>query len=233
MEIKYNVKGAERKRLVKAVEEFYGVKAKYLGAPSFAYKLEYGNDFFKVDYPTIDKEGAIITPDDEVPDGLIKALERAGFKAADGPTEGAKDADPDENTDELEKRESAALRISLPGDFLTDDQYANLEKLVKQKRTLLLRAAGFIGLERNEEITFEFESSVNAPTYSKLASKMAMMAKTQTRFSDKEKPIVNEKYEFRCFLLRLGFIGDEWKADRKILLQNLSGSAAFKRKDAK
>lgn len=38
----------------------------------------------------------------------------------------------------------------------------------------------------------------------------------------------NEKYAFRCFLLRLGFIGDEYKADRKVLLKNLSGSSAFK-----
>ena len=42
------------------------------------------------------------------------------------------------------------------------------------------------------------------------------------------KPVENEKYAFRCFLLRLGFIGDEFKADRKVLLQNLSGSTAFK-----
>ena len=42
--------------------------------------------------------------------------------------------------------------------------------------------------------------------------------------------VVNEKYAFRCFLLRLGFIGDEYKQDRKILLENLEGSAAFKTK---
>ena len=36
------------------------------------------------------------------------------------------------------------------------------------------------------------------------------------------------EYAFRCFLLRLGFIGDEYKAVRKILLANLSGSSAFK-----
>ena len=38
----------------------------------------------------------------------------------------------------------------------------------------------------------------------------------------------NEKYAFRCFLLRLGFIGAEYKTARKILLKNLSGSSAFK-----
>ena len=38
----------------------------------------------------------------------------------------------------------------------------------------------------------------------------------------------NEKYAFRCFLLRLGFIGSEYKEARKILLKNLSGNAAFR-----
>ena len=38
----------------------------------------------------------------------------------------------------------------------------------------------------------------------------------------------NEKYAFRCFLLRLGFIGAEYKSERKILLENFTGSAAFK-----
>lgn len=37
-----------------------------------------------------------------------------------------------------------------------------------------------------------------------------------------------QKKAFRCFLLRLGFIGSEYKAERKILLRNLTGSSAFK-----
>jgi len=40
--------------------------------------------------------------------------------------------------------------------------------------------------------------------------------------------VENEKYAFRCFLLRLGFIGAEYKIERKILLRNLTGSSAFK-----
>ena len=54
------------------------------------------------------------------------------------------------------------------------------------------------------------------------------MARNQKRISAKEKAVDNEKYTFRCFLLRLGFIGDEYKTTRKILLRNLSGSTAFK-----
>ena len=38
----------------------------------------------------------------------------------------------------------------------------------------------------------------------------------------------NEKYSFRCFLLRLGYIGDEYKEARKMLLQHLSGSSSHR-----
>lgn len=37
------------------------------------------------------------------------------------------------------------------------------------------------------------------------------------------------KHAFRCFLLRLGFIGDDSKAARRILLKKLSGNTAFRK----
>ena len=55
------------------------------------------------------------------------------------------------------------------------------------------------------------------------------MSKAQKRINTKEKAVENEKYAFRCFLLRLGFIGAEYKAERKLLLKNLTGSSAFKK----
>jgi hypothetical protein len=53
------------------------------------------------------------------------------------------------------------------------------------------------------------------------------MAKTQHRVSMSAKPVDNEKYAFRCFLLRLGFIGSEYKEERKVLLAPLFGNSAF------
>ena len=44
------------------------------------------------------------------------------------------------------------------------------------------------------------------------------------------KVMENEKYAFRCFLLRLGFIGQEYKTTRKVLMKNLEGNAAWKNK---
>lgn len=54
------------------------------------------------------------------------------------------------------------------------------------------------------------------------------MSKAVKTVSAKEKEVDNEKYAFRCFLLRLGFIGAEYKEERKVLLRNLTGSSAFK-----
>ena len=38
------------------------------------------------------------------------------------------------------------------------------------------------------------------------------------------------RYAFRCFLLKLGFIGDRYKAARKIVLARLEGDSAWKEK---
>ena len=54
------------------------------------------------------------------------------------------------------------------------------------------------------------------------------MAKEAKRVNGKDHPVENEKYAFRCFLLRLGFIGAEYKEARKVLLRNFIGSAAYR-----
>lgn len=49
--------------------------------------------------------------------------------------------------------------------------------------------------------------------------KKAVMKKTR---------IENVKYAFRCFLIRLGLNGDEFKTCRKVMLENLTGDSAWK-----
>ncbi|MEG1447664.1 MAG: virulence protein, partial [Ruthenibacterium sp.] len=64
--------------------------------------------------------------------------------------------------------------------------------------------------------------------YTDFIAALCKMSREQKRISNTEKAVENEKYAFRCLLLRLGFVGAEYKADRKILLKNLTGSSAFK-----
>ena len=64
--------------------------------------------------------------------------------------------------------------------------------------------------------------------YTHFISALCDLAANAKRVTAKEKETDNDKYAFRCFLLRLGFIGAEYKAERKILLRNLTGSSAFR-----
>ena len=77
---------------------------------------------------------------------------------------------------------------------------------------------------------FELIDSDHFNAYTQFISAITKMAKEQKRILGREREVENEKYAFRCFLLRLGFIGDDYKLTRKILLENLEGSAAFKTK---
>jgi hypothetical protein len=64
--------------------------------------------------------------------------------------------------------------------------------------------------------------------YTHFITALCHLAKKQKRVLATERVSINEKYDFRCFLLRLGFIGTKYKEERKLLLQHLSGSSAFK-----
>ena len=64
--------------------------------------------------------------------------------------------------------------------------------------------------------------------YTELCSAMNRMAVTQKRIQAKTVNDANEKYALRIWLIRLGLNGDEHKAIRKLLMQNLSGHAAFR-----
>ena len=72
------------------------------------------------------------------------------------------------------------------------------------------------------------EDADAANAYLHFVHALCEMACNQKRISVQEREVENEKYALRCFLLRLGFIGEEYKVERKILLKNLTGSSAFK-----
>ena len=84
----------------------------------------------------------------------------------------------------------------------------------------------------DEKVSFPWFPAVPAPeelkAYDTFICKLCEMARNAKRVVAKEKETDNDKYAFRCFLLRLGFIGAEFKTERKILLRNLAGSSAFR-----
>ena len=210
MEMKYNVTGNDRKRLVTAIAEFMACAATYKGAPTFAYK---------VGCFTIDKNGTV-SFDDHSDSGnvekLIQRLRELGFEA-----------EPEEAVD--------SLILSYPREDITDAALENLRLLVASKETLIKKALAVDALPievDDEKVSFPWFEGCPTPeeisAYAHFTSKLIAMAKTQKRVIAKDKDTDNDKYAFRCFLLRLGFIGEEYKAARKILLRNLTGSGAFK-----
>lgn len=61
-----------------------------------------------------------------------------------------------------------------------------------------------------------------------LAMALSQMAKEVKTASPKAQVSDNPKYAMRCWLLRLGFIGDEFSTAREVLTKRLHGDAAFR-----
>ena len=64
--------------------------------------------------------------------------------------------------------------------------------------------------------------------YIQLCLAMSQLAKMVKTASPKPQQTDNEKYAMRCWMLRLGFIGDEFKTAREILLRNMEGNASWR-----
>ena len=129
------------------------------------------------------------------------------------------------------------LSISLPNDL---DEHArhNLDAAIAGKATLLKAAFQTESLDyedANSKLTFPWfkyssQESMGDETnaYMLFLTKLVAYAKDAKRVTVKDKAVDNPRYAFRCFLLRLGFIGQEYKAARKILMRNLSGNSSWK-----
>lgn len=221
MQINYNVTGPKRKALVNAISQELNAPVKYLGAPTFAYEV--------ADY-NVNKNGVLSGPDNkELVDDLLGLHD---FKAI---SEEFDTPSPKVETNETE--ESINLIIQMPRADFTDTAIENLKGLVESKATLIKKALDTDSIpiiEDEEYVTFPWFqgkcASEEVKAYTHFVTALCEMAKKQTRVNSTEKSVENEKYAFRCFLLRLGFIGPE---ERKILLSKLSGSSAFKSGTAK
>ena len=237
MQIKYNAIGDRRKALVAVMRDVLQDTTRYLGAPSFA---------FQVGAYTVDKNGTVNCPDgtDEAQiEMLIRELAHDGF-IGERVGEAAKPAEPKEV--EMSKQEIVTptldgldrLSVEIPKDGMTPIAMENLRRLVASKAMLLKKSLGTDTLpmtEHSDRIEFGWfrptDDQAEIAAYYQLVQGLCELARTQKRVSASEQEVENEKYAFRCFLLRLGFIGPEFKDSRRVLLKNLSGNSAFR--DAK
>lgn len=224
MTITINALGAERKRLVKTIAEWLGEDVHYCGAPTFAYEI---GRF------TVEKSGSLTFSDmldSEVVERLLEHIYDEGFDIDQSHTE-------EDDTDSTENviGDLSGISIQLPASEFTESTLANLQAIIDAKGNLIKKALKAEALPINrlgDRIDFPWFRPYADPqevqAYMHFVTALCEMAKTQKRITAKEKEVDNEKYAFRCFLLRLGFIGEQFKAERKILLRNLTGSSAFK-----
>ena len=228
MTIYYKV--ADRKPLVKAISEFTGADAVYMRTPTYAYRI---------DYFTVTREGNLEfndRADSEEIENLLEFLAERGFVAevADTsntePTETASEELPTV-ADSAAHGETVGLTVEVP---LEGAAVENLTKLLDAKGRLIRRALAVDKLPievTDSTVKFPWFANCGADeckAYTHFVSALCDLAANARRVTAKEKKTDNDKYAFRCFLLRLGFIGSEYKAERKILLRNLTGSSAFK-----
>ena len=209
----------DRKAMVRIISEAAGVPSRYLGAPTMSYQI--GNIH-------LDRTGVLTTENEEEGERAMTALKEQGITPEEEPAETAE-------AQAADLPPIDGLEVSIPRDKMTEDQLDNLKKLIEAKSILIRHAFQTDSTDltvTDDKIIFPWFqtpcSSDEAFAYTTFVGKLCEMVRKQKRITATEKEVDNEKYAFRCFLLRLGLIGKEYKVTRKILLQNLSGSSAFK-----
>ncbi len=243
----------DRKEIIKALENHFGVKANYMGAPRFAYQIEGPEGIL-----TIDIVGRITAED-----GTVIELERL----LNEPNEEKLTA-VNEVANEPEIME---LEVTLPMEGHTGVTLRNLVNMIYSKQVLIKKAfdseedivsADFIidinkteiqtledfqkalhdygqgnykGVEfdfTNKNITFKFAGNLQEPhklqAYTYFVSLLSNSAKGLKYALPKATETDNEKFTMRTWLIRLGFKGKEYKKAREVILQNLSGNGAFR-----
>ena len=215
-EIRFTLESKQKPKLAQEIGNILGTAPHYERVPSCAYGI--------AGY-RLDKEGVLHLPEGtekETVEDLILQLRERGFQ------------DDAEITEEVPVQQDK-LTIVISRESLTDIALENLQKITANKQTLFQRAFRTDSTEieiTEEKINFTWfpytADGDEITAYTQFISRLCDMARDAKRVSSKPTETDNDKYAFRCFLLRLGFIGKEYKTARKILLRNLTGNSAFR-----
>lgn len=214
-EIRFTLESKQKPKLAQEIGNILGTAPHYERVPRCAYDI--------AGY-RLDKEGVLHIPEgaEETAKDLILQLRERGFQ------------DDAEITEEVPVQQDK-LTIVIPRESITDMALENLQKIIANKQILFQRAFRTDNTEieiTDEKINFTWfpytADGDELAAYTQFISRLCDMARDAKRVSSKPTETDNDKYAFRCFLLRLGFIGKEYKTARKILLRNLTGNSAFR-----
>ena len=213
MTIAFHLTGEKRKALVKAISEILEIPAEYQYMPTCAYKI--GECY------TVTKEGNLEisdSADSKETEHLMEELKKRGYDVPD-----------------TTEPESTKLTVQMPADFFTEHTLSNLRQICENKATLFKAAFQTDSLdiipsdEKVEFPWFKVEQDGDADACCTFISMLCEFAKNQSRINRKPDTSDNPKYTMRCFLIRLGMVGAEFKAARKVILRHLSGNSAFRK----
>ena len=229
----YTLAGEQRKQMAQVISEIIQEKAVYKRVPTCAYQM---GSF------TISKDGVLSWTEDtdaETVKGVVAGLQMMGFTTKtelhiaeqnDSSEKATSDDSPEEDITDSNK-----MTVEIPLRLMDEATLANLDRIIEGKGNLIRKAIGADSLAyevTDGKVLFPWFTlsgdADEALAYTQLISKLVEQARTAKRVTMKEKKVENEKYAFRCFLLRLGFIGDEYKTARRVLLKNLTGNGAWK-----
>ncbi len=204
MKIKFNIEKSQRKALAQKIAEISGNTVQYLGAPTFSYQI--GNFMLNKD--------SVLTAE-AVDEKILAELADAGFFYEISAT-------PDR------------LTVQMPLNSLDERTLNRVRRIIENKGELFKSAFKTDSLDilKTEKTVdfpwFTIKQDGDEDAYCTFISMLCEFAKNLNRINNKPDTSDNPKYAFRCFLLRLGMIGADFKATRKVLLRNLSGSSAFR-----
>ena len=213
MTIAFHLTGEKRKALVKAISEILEIPAEYQYMPTCAYKI--GECY------TVTKEGNLEisdSADSKETEHLMEELKKRGYDVPD-----------------TTEPESTKLTVQMPADFFTEHTLSNLRQICENKATLFKAAFQTDSLdiipsdEKVEFPWFKVEQDGDADACCTFISMLCEFAKNQGRINRKPDTSDNPKYTMRCFLIRLGMVGAEFKTARKVILRNLTGNSAFRK----
>ena len=208
MTIEFHLTGEKRKGLVNAISEIIGAPTEYQFMPTCAYKI---GDFY-----TVTKEGNLEISDSADKKEVEMLIDELVHRGYDVP---------------LDEEENGQM----PADFFDEHTLGNLQQICENKATLFKAAFQTDTLdiissdEKVEFPWFKVEQDGDADAYCTFISMLCEFAKNQSRINRKPDTSDNPKYTMRCFLIRLGMVGAEFKTARKAILRNLMGNSAFRK----
>lgn len=235
----FKVIGAERKVIAQIITTATNQAATYAGPPSFAYKIG---------TIVIDRGGMITAPIDDALANILRSLKESKVIPEGHAT----------ITIPMGDHTGVSLRNLVNSIYSKD---ALLQKALDKKEPLLpaklLEIINAVRLEETEDfkecimeagtggLKFDFEDKTisfnfynatmeidEVKTYLAFSTLLEAQAIKQKYTSFIQKVVENDKYAMRCWLLRLGMIGAEYKIERKILLERLTGNCSFKTEES-